>query len=310
MAEDQATFRTRVDTSLTEIKTTLRWHARIGWTAIVAAVVTVGGLLTWYLPKELSSYPTKLQVQELSGKLDALSTKVESLSGDLNKFMSLRIGGLIPNVEKAKKLTPEQLSASFHQANLLVDAALKSEVPADPELLIRSRTELRTVLNHVSLPAPVRHEGISTFGHLDAYAAFSQNTLGKIPIVKEAPPLPHQAGKALFTATIPLTLGQFSVVDPARQGIALVLVPSDFHGNVLVYEVRLIGLTQDLTKVKWLNVEFVNSTIKYNGGPLYLENVTFQSCKLNFGTDENSKKALAVILKAHGNPVTLISEFL
>ena len=314
MPEDQATFRARIDKSITEMETTLFWHSKIGWWAIgstiAALVVLVGGLLTWYLPKELSGYPTKLELKEVSGKFDTLSSKLDALSDSLNKFMALRVAGLISNVEKSRKTSPSKLASNFQQVNLLINAAFQSEVPANAELLIRSRTELRDVLNHVILPPAVRNEGISTFGHVDAYAAFSQNVLGKVPIIKEAPPIqPNAPVKALFTATMPLTLSSFSVVDPARQGIALVFVPPDFHGNVLVYDVRLVGVSQHLSKVKWLNVDFVGSTISYDGGPLNLENVAFEGCTFKFGSDENSKKVLKAIQNAQDKSITLVSEF-
>jgi hypothetical protein len=314
MPEDQATFRHRIDTSLTEIKTTLTWHGRIGWglASFYASVFlgAAGLLLFWYLPKELKSIQDSTE-QSLQKQIGPLNEKINGLTDSLNRFMALRVAGLISNVEKSRKTPPSKLANDFQQANLLMSAAFKSEVPANPELLIRSRTELRDVLNHVKLPPAVRNEGISTFGHLDAYAAFSQNVLGKIPIVKEAPPVqPRAPNKAMFTATFPLTLAKFSVIDIAHQGVALVFVPPDFHGNVLVYDIRLVGMSQDLSRVKWLDVEFVGSTIEYNGGPLSLENVVFQGCTFKFGTDENSKKALTAIEKAQGKAVTLVSEFL
>jgi hypothetical protein len=46
----------------------------------------------------------------------------------------------------------------------------------------------------------------------DAYTASSQNALGKIPVVREAPPVQAQTTvKTLFMANGPLTLAKFSV---------------------------------------------------------------------------------------------------
>jgi hypothetical protein len=310
--KDYNVFKSTVETELGVIKEKLAWHNGIGWGAVGAFTTALILLLTWYLPKELSSYPTKVDLKDqtapLSAKVDNLATKVDSLSENLNKFMSMRLGGLIPDLEKAKKLPPAKLSASLHQANLLVDAALRSQVPAEPDLLVTSRANLRAIVRDANFPLSVRKEAISTFGHVDTYAAFSKNVLSKVPIVREAPQA--KPIKAMFIVSIPLTLAEFTAFDPTHQGIEFVNVLPDFNGNVVVYDVNVNGFKQDLSRVKWLNVNFMNSVIEYNGGPLNLENVSFQGCKFDFGSDDASKKALAAIEKAQDKPVTIVSEFL
>jgi hypothetical protein len=42
-----------------------------------------------------------------------------------------------------------------------------------------------------------------------------------------------------------------------------------------------------------LNIKFKNSEIIYDGGPLYLGDVTFENCILKFGNDAVSQRAVA-----------------
>jgi hypothetical protein len=307
MPEDQATFRTRIETTLTEIKTTLLWHARIGWGAIAIFSAIFVYFLTWYLPKELKGTEDSV-TKSFQNEIGPMQVQLKNLSDNLQKFMSLRVGSYIPDSEKAKNTSPQQLSSNFRQTNLLIDAALRSQIPADPDLLAASRMNLRSILQDAKLPASVRDEGISTFGRIDTYAAFSKNAIGKTPTVTQAPS--SKPVKAMFIATGPMTLAKFTAFDPTHQGIEFVDVPKDFNGNVVVYDVAVDGFKQNLGKVKWLNVEFRNSSLEYKNGPLNLENVTFQGCSFNFGTDDTSQKALAIINKAAGKPVTILSEFL
>jgi hypothetical protein len=289
------------------VKTHLLYHRLIGWGAIGVFAVIFAGFLTWYLPKELKGTEDSV-TKSFQNEIGPMKAQLKDLSDNLQKFMSLRIGGLIPDVEKAKNISSQQLSTNFRQTSLLIDAALKSQIPANPDLLATSRMNLRSVLQNAKLSLPVRNEGISAFGHIDTYVAFSKNALGKNPIVREVPQA--KPTKAMFVVSIPMTFAEFTAWDPARQGIEFVNLLPDFNGNVVVYDVDVDGFKQDISRVKWLNVTFRNSVIDYKNGPLNLENVTFQGCKFNFGTDDTSKKALAAINKAQGKPVTILSEFL
>ena len=64
---------------------------------------------------------------------------------------------------------------------------------------------------------------------------------------------------------------------------------------------------QKLGAIVWLNIKFKNSQIIYNGGPLYLGDVTFENCQFQFGIDPESQKVLAQIKAAENQPVTLVS---
>lgn len=299
-----------VETALEVIEERLSWHKLVGWGAIGIFTAVFIYLLTWYLPKELSNYPTKADLKDVSGKVDVLSTKLDNLSENLNKFMALRIGGLIPSPDKAKKLSTTQLSANLHQATLLVDAALQGEVPADPALLVSSRVNLRSIIKEIKLPLAVEKQALSAFAHVDTYESFSKNVLSERPIVKAAPPKPEGPVKAIIVVSLPTTLAKFSVIDFAGQGIEFVHVPPDFQGDVVAYDLRIVGLKQDLSRIKWLNVTFESAEITYDGGPLLLEGVIFRDCKFKFGTDQLSKQVLALINQAESTPVSINSEFL
>lgn len=62
-----------------------------------------------------------------------------------------------------------------------------------------------------------------------------------------------------------------------------------------------------LDSIVWLNIRFADSEIIYQGGPLYLGNVTFENCQLKFGNDAVSQSVLSQIRSARDKPVTLIS---
>jgi hypothetical protein len=67
------------------------------------------------------------------------------------------------------------------------------------------------------------------------------------------------------------------------------------------------GATQKLDGIVWLNIKFKNSQIIYNGGPVYLGDVTFENCQFQFGSDTESQKVLAQIKGSGAQPVTLFS---
>jgi hypothetical protein len=73
-----------------------------------------------------------------------------------------------------------------------------------------------------------------------------------------------------------------------------------------VSETRIENLTQKLGGVTWINVDFVNSIIQYNGEPTYLGGATFTNCKFEFGSDPVSKWLLGRVSRPVG-PITVAS---
>jgi hypothetical protein len=57
---------------------------------------------------------------------------------------------------------------------------------------------------------------------------------------------------------------------------------------------------------KWINVDFSGSVVEYDGGPLYLADVSFTNCTFKFGSDPRSKLALSLIEANNGKPVSLL----
>lgn len=86
---------------------------------------------------------------------------------------------------------------------------------------------------------------------------------------------------------------------------SFLIVPSG-QSRVLVSEVRIDGLTQNLGGVTWIDVDFVNAIIQYNGDPAYLSGVTFTNCKFELGNDAVSQWMLARISRPR-EPITLAS---
>jgi len=82
--------------------------------------------------------------------------------------------------------------------------------------------------------------------------------------------------------------------------------PPQAASNLIVYQVRMKGCQQrQLAYFTWIRVEFDHMTVMYDGGPLTLVQTTFEDCTFQFGTDPNSKQALAIIQAAKGKPVNI-----
>jgi hypothetical protein len=67
------------------------------------------------------------------------------------------------------------------------------------------------------------------------------------------------------------------------------------------------GAAQKLDGIVWLKIKFMNSQVIYDGGPLYLGDVTFENCQFHFGSDTESQKVLTQIKAAGNQSVTIVS---
>jgi len=78
------------------------------------------------------------------------------------------------------------------------------------------------------------------------------------------------------------------------------------ESRVLVADSKIENLTQGIGGVTWVNVDFVDCVIRFNGEPAFLGNVTFRNCKFEFGNDPASRWLLAK-LAGQQAPITLAS---
>lgn len=90
-------------------------------------------------------------------------------------------------------------------------------------------------------------------------------------------------------------------------GMGRSFVGADEESQVVAMNATIEGASQKLDSIVWLNIKFKHSRIIYNGGPLYLGDVTFENCLFKFENDPVSQSVLAQIRAAGEKPVTLAS---
>ena len=118
----------------------------------------------------------------------------------------------------------------------------------------------------------------------------------------EAPHAVNIPGHVVFAA--PRALAQGELLDPASlQGkyIDATLMPGTSEillppaTRVMADGVRVEGLTiagasQTLDAIRWKNVTFIGSRLRYEGGEVSLQNVRFIDCTFGFSTDERGAR--------------------
>jgi hypothetical protein len=71
-----------------------------------------------------------------------------------------------------------------------------------------------------------------------------------------------------------------------------------FADNVRVEDVTILGAAQTLDGIRWRNVTFVGTRLRYEGGELDLQNVQFVRCRFGFTTDERGARIANAIAGA------------
>lgn len=261
------------------LKNEIKWHALIGWGAISAAVAFAGGLLLWYLPKELSSNSSQISSQ-LGERIARVEGKVDSMNLRLQQLQS-PLGRILVGPSEAKTLNPNDLRLTFQKANQIIDASLKEKRPPPTPDLSYETTNVREVLKSVPMSKDVREAGVSTLARLAAYETLGQ--LARIGSFQNV--LVHARIVDLGTA----------ISAPQEMARLTIIVDSDFK-----------NVGQDITGFKWVRDRFENARISYSGGPLDLSEVTFSNCTFQFGSDPVSRKVLDVLNESKGRPVSIV----
>jgi|ERR1035437_9226139 hypothetical protein len=313
------------------------WIQRVGW----GIVALYGSIFVWFafshFPKELeySRNLTKLDIEQAAAPI---RQDLAVLTERLRKQVSFNLQALIPPAEVAHALEPAILKARFQEASSLINTAIAERIPATPAILRDAQSKLRATLLDTRVPTDVRSAATAALVGFEAYNVFSSTV-----VVVNAPKIlvsqdgtfygPVTIDRAVwlegtgkegaiitvdFTGTHPpypnpaafVIAGGDAVLSKMRvkgkENSPEFLVVSSKPSRALVNETRIENLTQKLGGVTWVNVDFVNSVIRYSGEPTYLGNVTFTNCKYEFGSDAVSKWVLAKISQPSG-PVTLAS---
>lgn len=238
--------------------------------------------------------------------------------------------------EKAVSLPSNQLKARFQKIASIADTYRENQVRANPDVVTKAVNNLEETLKAVHPNEDVRRSGVAAFVSLVAYARYNN-----VLIAVNAPTvlLPHgETGNSLISQ-VPLKNGSiwwqgsaegntiFAMPTPSSEpvfpiiqsnvvfnavnfngfGMGRAFVGTDEESQVVVMNATIEGASQKLDSIVWLNIKFKNSRIIYNGGPLYLGDVTFENCQFQFGNDLESQRVLSQIRQVEDKPLTLVS---
>ena len=76
----------------------------------------------------------------------------------------------------------------------------------------------------------------------------------------------------------------------ARAEILMPPARRSLEDNVAVEKLTIAGALQTLDGIRWTNVTFVGTRVKYAKGPLDMENVRFVNCTFDFPADESGSR--------------------
>lgn len=315
----------------------LAWVKNIGWGIAGVYALIFGAFVASYLPRELESSRNVTKI-DIESAVNPIRVDLAKLTERMSKQIAFNLQSLIPPIESARTLDAAVLKARFQEADSLINTAIAQRIPATPALLKEAQMKLRTTILDTTLPSDLRSVATSTLVGFEAYNVFSstvfvvnapkilvpQDGTFYAPVTVDKPIWFEGTGKDGATITVDFTGTHPAYPHPAAFVVAsgnailskmrvrgkdnaasFVIVPAD-KSRVLVSEAKIEGLTQKLGGVTWINVDFVDAIIQYNGEPTYLGGVTFTNCRFEFGNDAVSKPLLARISRPHG-PVTLAS---
>lgn len=239
--------------------------------------------------------------------------------------------------DRAPGLSSNQLKTALQQIASIASTSTQYKISANPHLVEKVKNNLEETLKSVNPTRDdVRRTGLAAFVGLVAYAR-ANNVL----IAVNAPTilLPHGETGISMVSQVPLKNGAvwwqgsaqgstivalpqpssepvfpishssivFNAVNFNGFGSGRSFVGTDNESQVVVINAIIEGAAQRLDGIVWLNIKFKNSRIIYNGGPLYLGDVSFENCQFEFGIDPQSQNALAQIKEIGKQPMTLAS---
>jgi hypothetical protein len=280
---------TVICTTLTEIKSDLKWHWIVGGLVAAAYGIVLGWLFTFYIPNQISS---KIP-ENLTERFAKLEQNVQNVQDRINRLTPATLNDLIPtpNVPPNSK----NLTGQLRQASHVIDVALRARIPAAPESLAPLRMRIADILKSYKNDPRIRVAALSTDVRLEGYQVASTGLLNGLQ--PQTSPLSPEMSLGSMAYLSGFTM---NCTYPTAHFLAAEKAP------VVVFDVLVNICAQKLDGPRWINVDFKNSSIEYTGGPLYLADVTFVNCTFKFGDDINSRSALVAIRASNGAPVTLL----
>ena len=302
---------TGISGALIEIKSDLKWLRRVGWAIVGAFVAAFMWTLTFYIPDKITDKVATIDNKiptNFSERFAKMETNLQNMQDRLNRLTPAALNDLIPSPNSV--MSPAMVTARLRKASRVVDVALKTEIPAAPESLAPLLRRVDDIRQRYSGNSQIRVAADSIGVRLAGYELVSRKILTGLPM--NTPPETSQNDQSKGIPMFRLKTADYSsftgggTFSCSDRNLRFVEFTQTDPATVLFMGIHIKTCAQRLDGPRWINVNFSGSDIEYNGGPLYLADVKFENCKFNFGSDPNSKAALATIIASKEAPVSLL----
>jgi hypothetical protein len=290
-----------ISDSLIKIKGDLKWHRIVGGIISTAFVGAFLWSITFYIPDKIND-----KVAIVDNKIPAnfgerfakMETNIQNVQDRLNRLTPASLNDLIPSPNAT--MSPAMVTTQLRRASRVIDVAFRTRIPAASDSLAPIRTRVLDIRNRYRGNPRIREAADSLDVRLSAYEDASKQFLrgvAPITIPSDVPKIVPQVAGGIMDLNMICTHPTAYFLGIPQTSIA---------ANEYIINVRVNTCAQKLDGPKWINDNFHGSVIEYNGGPLYLADVSFDDCTFKFGNDSNSKAALSVIMASKGAPVSLL----
>ncbi len=279
-----------------EIRNDLKWHRFIGWG--IAAVYAA--IFTWFLNSYLPDKFNDRLPANFKEEWGSLKQNITVIQDRLNRLTPATLNDLIPPPTGSTKA--KTVATQLRKASQVIDVALKSQIPGDPDLLSPLRWRVADIAQRYKNDSEVRLAASATEVRLEGYVIASRKLLEGLK--------PQTVAPSDTETSIGLRsyFMDFTMVCKYPEAYFIKAESLARAETAAIVDVTVVACQQKLEGFKWLNVQFKNNTVSYHGGPLYLADVTFQNSHFDFGNDVESQEVLSAIIARHGKPVSLLVE--
>jgi hypothetical protein len=255
---------------LNSIEKDLWWIIRVG-PVIATGLLALGGwMIKSYIPNQARQAANDA-VSPLSQNIATLVERTNDIAARLER-LQLALAA-VGHVDAAA------LHQQFQSTKQRIARELADEKPGSLPSIEAEAQQISATLVADKIPTDLINEGVSALVHVVAYHYFTQ----------------------MFPSHPPnLVIRESSFIND-REAIHIGPNVSVIADNVLV---RHCG--QDLAGIYWIHTIFENSDVRYEGGPLYLADVTFKNCTFSFGKDAQSQNVKRAILGSRGKPTSVM----
>jgi hypothetical protein len=221
----------------------------------------------------------------------------------------------------AARLRSQRSESEFFQRTITGLDRVWNQRPSDDRLfqhVTQARIELATLRVAQNGPAPEGNAiSIAPNGKDPSWNPAEHSGGGNSPAAGAAQPVTHgdasagESSAGRISIGAPREIAANFTLNPASLGgsyldatlmpdTAEILLPParrSFDDNVRVENMTISGASQTLDAIHWSNVTFVGTRLRYEKGPLDLENVHFVGCTFGFPPDvQGSRLANAIAL--------------